>query len=101
MTNNYCVQPVKGSSKLHKNNTHFAIHKPTNSIVFTWDYRGEDHSELMECKDDYFWIDVLDIVDGNVDKFKKSDYAIVTKKNLSKKGIDLNDYLVFQGQNYN
>jgi hypothetical protein len=96
----YDTQQVKGSAKLHKNNTHFVIHKATNSIVNAWDYRGYDHGELMDFKYDYFWVDVEDIVDGNIDKFKKSDFAIVTKKNLAKKGIDLNDYLVFQGQNY-
>ena len=101
-TNNpiFVVQPVKGSGDLHKNNTHFVVHKQTNSIVNAWDYRGYDNSELMEFKDDYFWVDVEDIVEGNIDKFKKSDFAIVKKKNLAKKGIDLNNYLIFQGQDY-
>jgi hypothetical protein len=94
------TKPVVGYANDHKDNTHFAIHKPTNSIVFTWDYSDYEPSELKYAKDDYFWVDVLDVVDGNIDKFKKSDFAIVTRKGLSKKGIDLNNYLRFLGQKY-
>jgi len=94
------TKPVVGYANDHKDNTHFAIHKPTNSIVFTWDYSDYEPSELKYAKDDYFWVDVLDVVDGNIDKFKKSDFAIVTRKGLSKKGIDLNNYLQFLGQKY-
>ena len=96
----YETKPVVGYANDHKDNTHFAIHKPTNSIVFTWDYNGYEPDELKYAKDDYFWVDVLDVVDGNIDKFRKSDFAIVTKKGLLKKGIDLNNYLIFQGQKY-
>ena len=91
---------ITGGEKLHKKNTHFAIHKETNSIVYTWDYRGYDKDELKEFKADYFFIDMMDVLDGNIDKFKKSDYLIVTKKGLVNRGIDLNNYLLFQGQKY-
>jgi len=94
------TKPIKGESKQLKNYTHFGIHKPTNSIVYNWDYKGYDKEELDSDKDSYFWQDIKDEVEANVDKFKKSDYAIIERKNLSKKGIDLNDYLWFQGQKY-
>ena len=97
----YDTNNVKGESKLHKNNTHFAIHKATNSIAYTWDYNDYDTTELNEFKDDYFWVDVMETHEGNVDKFKKSDFKILTRKALEKNGIDLNDYKVFQGQKYN
>jgi len=96
----YDTNNVKGESKIHKNNTHFAIHKPTNSIAYSWEYKGYESEELNGSKDDYFWYDVKDTYEGNVDKFKKSDFAIVTRKTLEKRGIDLNDYKVFQGQKY-
>ena len=94
------TKQVTGHGDSHKNNTHFAIHKPTDSIAEAWDYDGYDNKELMEFKDDYFWQDVRDNHEGNVDKFKKSDFIIVTRKNLSKKGIDLADYKSFVGQKY-
>lgn len=92
--------PVKNEAGLHTNNTHFAIHKLSNSIAYTWDYKGYDPEELKASKDDYFFDDIKDTVESMVDKYKKSDYVIVTKKNLAKKGIDLNDYTVFRGQKY-
>ena len=94
------TKPIKGEAQQLKNYTHFAIHKPTNSIVYTWEYKGYDKEELDSDKENYFWLDVKDEVEANVDKFRKSDYAIIERKNLSKKGIDLDDYLIFQGQKY-
>ena len=51
----------------------------------------------MSFKHDYFWIDVIEYVEPCVQKFKKSDFKIVKRKNLK---IDLNNYLVFQGENF-
>jgi hypothetical protein len=96
----YETKRIVNEAKNQKKNTHFAIHKPTNSIVFTWDFSGYDTKEMNENKDDYFYYDVKDIVSGNVDKYVKSDYAIVQRKDLEKRGIDLNNYLVFLGQKY-
>jgi GNAT superfamily N-acetyltransferase len=96
----YETKRIVNEAKNQKKNTHFAIHKPTNSIVFTWDYSGYDTKEMNENKEHYFYYDVKDIVSGNVDKYVKSDYAIVQRKDLEKRGIDLNNYLVFLGQKY-
>jgi DNA repair protein RadC len=96
----YEIKRIVNEAKNHKKNTHFAIHKPTNSIVFTWDYNNYDTKELNAHKDDYFYFDVKDIVSGNVDKYVKSDFSIVQRKDLEKRGIDLNNYLVFLGQKY-
>jgi len=68
----YEIKRIVNEAKNHKKNTHFAIHKPTNSIVFTWDYNNYDTKELNAHKDDYFYFDVKDIVSGNVDKYVKS-----------------------------
>tara|TARA_R100001510_G_C7616336_1_gene178381 strand:+ start:289 stop:582 length:294 start_codon:yes stop_codon:yes gene_type:complete len=95
--NDYILKQVKGEAKIHKNNSHFCIHKKTNSMVEAWDYRGECNTELMSFKHDYFWIDVIEYVEPCVQKFKKSDFKIVKRKNLK---IDLNNYLVFQGENF-
>ena len=91
---------IKGYADELKDYTHFAIHKPTNSIAGNWDYKEYDKEELMENKDDYFFMDLKDDHEGNVDKFKKSDFAIITRSGLKNKGIDLNNYDVFNGQKY-
>ena len=96
----YEIKRIVNEAKNQKKNTHFAIHKPTNSIVFTWDYSEYDTKELNAHKEDYFYFDVKDIVSGNVDKYLKSDFAIIQRKDLEKRGIDLNNYLVFVGQKY-
>ena len=96
----YEIKRIVNGAKNQKRNTHFAIHKPTNSIVFTWDYNNYATKELNAHKEDYFYIDVKDVVSGNVDKYVKSDFAIVQRKDLEKRGIDLNNYLVFVGQKY-
>ena len=94
------TKPIVGHADDHKDNTHFAIHKPTNSIVFTWDYNGYEPDELKYAKDDYFFDDIEADFGDSVDKYRKSDFAIVTRKGLLKKGIDLNNYLQFLGQKY-
>ena len=96
----YETKEIVGYGDQLKNETHFAIHKPTNSIVFTWDYNGYEPDELKYAKDDYFFNDVEDEAEAMVDKFRKGDFVIVTKKGLDKRGIDLNNYLRFQGQKY-
>lgn len=96
----YETKRIVNEAKNQKKNTHFAIHKPTNSIVFSWDYSGYDTKEMNENKEHYFYYDVKDNVSGNVDKYVKYDYAIVQRKDLEKRGIDLNNYLVFMGQKY-
>ena len=97
---NFETRQIKNEAKLHKSNTHFAIHKVTNSIVFTWNYKGYDKEELRDFKDDYFFIDIKDQIADSVDKFKKSDYKIITRNNLEKNNINLNDYKIFYGQKY-
>lgn len=96
----FITKQIKGYANDQKGNTHFAIHKATNSIVFTWDYKGYDKEDLRDFKEDYFFIDIEDQIADSVDKFKKSDYKIITRNNLEKNNIDLNDYTIFYGQKY-
>lgn len=97
----YDTKQIKGHAKEHKKNTHFAFHKPSKSMVFSWDYKGYERDELYSYGgDDYFWTDVKDQVDYMVDKFRKQDFEIITRQGLSKKGYNLDDYKVFEGQKY-
>ena len=94
------IKNISGHADELSHMTHFGIHKPTNSIVGFWDYPDEDPEDLKLDKDLYFFTDIKDTHEGNVDKYKKGDFLIVTKKGLQKRGIDLNNYPRFQGQDY-
>ena len=96
----YELKPIVGYAKELAKETHFAIHKPTNSIVFNWDYSEYDQRDLTLDKDAYFFDDIKYEVDYLVDNFRKSDFVVVTKNGLAKRGIDLNNYNIFQGQKY-
>lgn len=96
----YDTKTISGYAGELKDYTHFAIHKPTNSIAGNWDYSGYDADELRYDKDNYFFDDIRDDHEGNMDKFKKGDFVIVTRKALEKRGIDLNNYEVLLGQKY-
>ena len=95
------TKKIKGAAKELKKETHFAFHKPSKSLVFTWDYKGYEKDELNSyAGDDYFWTDVKDQVDYMIDKFSKKDFEIIERKNLIKKGYNLDDYNSFMGQKY-
>ena len=82
---------MKESTKLSEgmnddpNDTHYAVHKPSGKIVFSWDYSGYDNSELRMWKKDYFYQDLLDM------EIPFKDIAIWTRNNCIKKGIDPSD----------
>jgi hypothetical protein len=63
-------------------NTHYAIHKPSNKIVFSWDYTGYDPEELRTFKKDYFVVDLLDM------EMDPKEVTIWTRNSCIKKGID-------------
>lgn len=63
-------------------NTHYAILKPINKIVFGWDYSGYDGSELRQFKRDYF---IQDMIDNG---FNPKDIKILTKKACIRQGIN-------------
>lgn len=65
--------------------THFAILKPINKIIFSWDYSGYDNSELREFKKDYFMDDIVD------NGFNPKDVKILTKNACLKQGINPED----------
>lgn len=67
------------------NNTHYAILKPINKIVFSWDYSGYDPSELRQFKNDYFLVDIKD------NGFNPKDIKILTKQGCIKQGINPDD----------
>ena len=69
----------KKSFILGKGYTHFAVCKKSGLIVTGWDYKGYNHSELMEFKKDYFEMDLLDM------DVKLKDVRIVKRSVLIKK----------------
>lgn len=66
-------------------NTHYAIHKPTNKIVFSWDYSGYDPEDLKLYKNDYFIADLKDM------EMNPKEITIWTRKSCMNKGIDPTD----------
>lgn len=66
-------------------NTHYAIHKPSNKIVFSWDYSGYDPEDLKIYKHDYFVVDLLDM------EMDPKQIAIWTRRSCVNKGIDPSD----------
>lgn len=66
-------------------NTHYAVHKPTNTIVFSWDYSGYDSDELKQFKKDYF---ISDLIDMGMDP---KEVTILTRKACERKGINPTD----------
>ncbi len=67
----------------NRNNTHYAIHKPTGKIVFAWDYKGYDSEELKSDKKYYFLDDLKEIVGVN-----PKECTILTRNSCLKRGID-------------
>ena len=67
------------------NDTHFAILKPINKIIFSWDYSGYDNSELREFKKDYFMDDIVDM------GFNPKEVKILTKAACLRQGINPED----------
>ena len=65
--------------------THFAILKPINKIIFGWDYSGYDNSELREFKKDYFMDDIVDM------GFNPKEVKILTKAACLRQGINPED----------
>ena len=65
--------------------THFAILKPINKIIFSWDYNGYDNSELRQFKKDYFMVDIED------QGFNPKDVKILTKAACLRQGINPED----------
>lgn len=66
-------------------NTHYAIHKPTKKIVFSWDYNGYDAYELGQYRKDYF---VNDLVDMGMNP---KEIAVWTRRTCMAQGIDPTD----------
>ena len=74
------------SNQPNPNYTHYAINKTSGKIVNGWDYGDVDSSELREFKRDYFFQDLIDY------DLNPKDYKILTKRNVEKLGIDINDW---------
>jgi hypothetical protein len=66
-------------------NTHYAIHKPTGKIVFSWDYNGYDPEDLKLYKKDYFTVDLRDM------GMNPKEITVITRKSCEKRGIDPTD----------
>lgn len=70
------------------NNTHFAVTKDSNKILFGWDYSDVDPEELRRFKNDYFFNDIRDMFD---DYSNVGNVLILTRKSLEKRGLNPND----------
>lgn len=64
------------------NDTHFAIYKPQNKIVFSWDYHDIDPVDLRNSREDYF---TCDIRDNDLDP---KDIKVVGRNMCVKMGLD-------------
>lgn len=114
---NFKVKQIKGKGSEVKNNTHFAIHKPSNSIANMWDYSDKYPKEPVKPSDtsnkramtnyknklenykqelreinsefssDKNWYFYDDIKDI-FDDVKIKDFVIVKKNDLPKYGIN-------------
>lgn len=65
-----------------QNDTHLAVNKKTNLIVFGWDYSDVEPQELKDFKHDYFMVDLED------NGFNPKAFKIVTTKYAEKTGIN-------------
>lgn len=74
------------SNQPDPNYTHYAVNKLSGKIVNGWDYSDIDCSELREFKRDYFFDDLIDY------GLNPKDYKILTKRNVEKLGIDINNW---------
>jgi hypothetical protein len=70
-----------------ESNTHFAVYKPTNKIIFGWDYNDVPKEDIRSFPQDYFFKDLQDMFGDK----KKSDIAILNKKSLIKRGLNPDD----------
>jgi hypothetical protein len=66
-------------------NTHYAVHMPTKTICFSWDYNGYDAYELGQYRKDYF---INDLVDMGMDPH---EIKIWTRRTCINQGIDPTD----------
>jgi len=64
----------------NKKYTHYAILKDSNKIVNGWDYKGLEQDEIKHYTS-------LDLKDQFPER-KLSDFSVISKKNLIKRGID-------------
>jgi hypothetical protein len=71
-----------------------------DDLEFYKDEVKEINDDFLTAADDYFYGDIKDTVGGNMKKFKKTDFVIVKKADLEKRGINLDDYLVFIGDKF-
>lgn len=76
------LQESEGEYELAGNDTHFAIHKPSNKIVFSWDYADIDPVELRQFRRDYFTQDIID------NEFNPNEIVVLNRKSCLHRGID-------------
>lgn len=76
---------LKEGQNDNPSNTHYAVHKPSNTIVFAWDYSGYDTAELRQYSNDYFKQDLVDM------GMNPKEITILTRKSCAKRGIDPTD----------
>ena len=73
---------INESEELSTNDTHFAIYKPQNKIVFSWDYSGIDSAELRRSPRYYFTGDLID------NSIQPEEVKILNRNACIRMGID-------------
>lgn len=81
------IKEMSESGVDKEGNNYFAVNKRTGLIVYGWDYRDYEPSELKSFKNDYFFQDLKD------NDLNPKDYKIVTGKYLQRNGVDINDQM--------
>ena len=81
--NRVCESLIESSDyEMAPNDTHFAIYKPQNKIVFSWDYSDIDPVDLRNSREDYF---TCDIRDNDLDP---KDIKVINRNMCVRMGLD-------------
>ena len=79
---NHLIKEGLDDYEMAANDTHFAIYKPQNKIVFSWDYSDVDPEDLRQFKRDYFTTDIID------NDLNPKDIKILNRANCVRIGLD-------------
>lgn len=79
------ISESEGGYVIGSNDTHFAVHKPSNKIVFSWDYADIDPIELRNERQRYFTEDIKD------NDFNPNEIVVLNRKSCIGRNIDPSD----------
>ena len=64
------------------NDTHFAIYKPQNKIIFSWNYSDVDPVDLRNRREEYFTTDIRD------NGINPKDVKVLSRNMVVRMGLD-------------